>query len=25
VNKPRSVFFNYFYWIHSVNIIAGHL
>ena len=24
VNKPRSAFFNNFYWVHSVNIIAGH-
>lgn len=25
VNKPRSAFFNNFYWVHSVNTIAGHL
>lgn len=24
VNKPRSAFFNNFYWVHSVNTIAGH-
>ena len=25
VNKPRSAFFDNFYWVHSVNTIAGHL
>ena len=25
VNKPRNAFFNNFYWVHSVNILAGHL
>ena len=25
INKPRSAFFNNFYWVHSVNSIAGHL
>lgn len=24
VHKPRSVFFNNFYWVHSVTSIAGH-
>ena len=24
VNKPRSAFFDNFYWVHSVNTIAGH-
>jgi hypothetical protein len=24
VNKPGSAFFNNFYWVHSVNTIAGH-
>lgn len=24
VNKPRNAFFNNFYWVHSVNTIAGH-
>jgi hypothetical protein len=24
INKPRNAFFNNFYWVHNVNIIAGH-
>lgn len=24
VNKPRNAFFDNFYWVHSVNTIAGH-
>jgi hypothetical protein len=24
INKPRSTFFNNFYWVHSVNSITGH-